>query len=150
MAARKATRPPPAAANAFVGRAAAPTDADLTEALGAARGLWDAVVADLAARHGATERAWHSYSPKAGWALRVLRKGRVIVYLAPRRGSFLAAFALGAKAMTAAGAEDLPPDVRKVLRDAPRYAEGSAVRIDVTGAAHVAAVSRIAAAKIAH
>ena len=85
--------------NAFIERTATPTEAELAEALGRpAKALWDKLVAELAEEHGATARDWRSHSRKAGWALRLKRRDRVIVYLSPSRGCFVASFALGEKA----------------------------------------------------
>lgn len=68
-------------ANAFCGRTTAPTDEELTTALGAARPVWNQLLSDVAEAAGADVREWKSYSPKQGWALRVCRKKRTIVWL---------------------------------------------------------------------
>ena len=77
--------------NAFIGLAARPDDAHLTLALGSSRHAWDQLVAALSADCDVEE--WKSYSPKAGWALRLLRGKRAIVYLSPGKGGFTASFA---------------------------------------------------------
>ena len=56
--------------NAFIGKSHPPTDAELADALGPARELWDQLLASLARQHKLTVREWNSYSPKAGWSLR--------------------------------------------------------------------------------
>lgn len=137
-------------ANAFVGSTAPPSDEDLSAALGAARAPWDRLVADLAAAHGVEGQEWSSYSRKAGWSMKLKRGDRVIVYLSPCRGCFLASFALGEKAIAAARASRLPDRVLSLLDGAKRYAEGAAVRIEVKGARDLGPVKKIAAAKIAN
>jgi hypothetical protein len=128
-------------ANAFIGRPGAPADAELSTELGPSRVLWDRLLADLAGECDLTEMEWNSYSPKAGWALRVKKAKRNIVYLSPGRGAFMASFALGEKAVQAA---------REIvnLDGARKYAEGTAVRIDVKTAADVAIVTKLAAIKL--
>ena len=90
--------------NAFIGKTKQPTDGELAAALGPARAAWDQLLADLAREFGVNVHEWNSYSPKAGWSLRVKRKARTIIWLGPRAGSFIAAFVLGDKAMRAARA----------------------------------------------
>src|SRR5512135_2371130 len=95
------------ATNAFIGHATKPTDSELAAELGAKRPLWDEVLAELE-RLGVSDQEWNSYSLKAGWALKLLRKKRVIVYLGPLHGGFRASFVLGDKAVAAAKASRLP------------------------------------------
>lgn len=136
------------ATNAFIGHVTKPNESEITNELGPKRALWDDLLAELE-RLGGTDQEWSSYSPKAGWALKVLRKGRVIVYLSPQHGGFLASFALGEKAIGSAKNSKLPPKILKILSEAKKYAEGTAVRIQVTSKLDVAAVAKLAAIKLA-
>jgi hypothetical protein len=136
--------------NAFIGKPEPPNDAELAEALGSTTRLWDRQVANLARKHGVTEREWKAYSRKSGWTLRLKRKDRTIVYLSPYRGSFLAAFALGDRAVAAAQRSALPDAVIGIIAEARRYAEGTAVRIEVRQAKDVTVVEALAAIKLAH
>ena len=86
-------------ANAFINRAAAPTEAEVAAVLGPAWSAWDQLLSDLARKQGVKDREWKCYSAKAGWSLRLKRKKRTIVWLAPCVGSFRAAFILGGKAL---------------------------------------------------
>jgi len=138
-------------ANAFIAKTTKPTEDELAEALGGpAKALWDKLAAQLAEQHGVTVPDWHSHSRKAGWALRLKRKDRAIVYLTPSHGCFMASFALGEKAAQAARESGVPPAVVKIIDEARRYAEGRAVRIEVRGPRDVAAVVKVAVAKIAN
>jgi hypothetical protein len=143
------TRPKPAEApNAFIGRTSAPSDAELAGALGASMAVWEALVSGLAARHGVTTREWRSYSPKAGWALRVSRGRRTIVWLSPCDGRFHAGFILGDKALLAAKEMPLAARFRKALEEAVRYPEGNGVRLTVAKAADLPGLEKLAIAKI--
>ena len=125
--------------NAFIGRPAAPTDAELAAALGPAHSLWEQVrsVVPLAGD-------WHSYSKKAGWSMRLKRKDRNIVYLIPGQGGFEVSFALGDRAVAAARERGLA----KMVDGAKRYAEGTAVRFAVDGPRDVDTVKKLADIKL--
>jgi hypothetical protein len=136
--------------NAFIGKSEQPTDGELTAALGPARATWDQLLADLDREFGVNVHEWSSYSPKAGWSLRVKRKARTIVWLGPRAGSFIAAFILGDKAMRAARAAKLPQRIVKIMDAAPKYPEGTGVRITMKTLKDLAAVKTLAAIKLAN
>jgi hypothetical protein len=142
-----ATRESAAFRNAFIGQAKEPTDRELAAALGAAKVLWDNLAAELSGEHNLT-REWNSYSIKAGWALRLKRESRNVVYLSPSRSGFMASFALGEKAMQAARASKFPNHVLKIIAEAKKYAEGTAVRIVVTGAEDIAVIKKLAKIKL--
>ena len=131
-------------ANAFIGRPTAPTDEELSAALGAARALWDEVLVELAL----PVQEWHSYSVKAGWSLRVKKGKRTIVYLIPHAASIGVAFVLGEKAMQAARDSKLPARMMKILDEAPRYPEGTGLRFEITRPGDVVVVKKLAAAKL--
>jgi hypothetical protein len=133
--------------NAFIGKAKAPSNAELDQALGPAKKIWSQLLADLAA-DGIDVQEWGSSSKKLGWSLRVKRKDRIIVYLAPCQGCFRASFALGDKAVQAARQSGLSPSVLEILDEAKRYAEGNAVRLDVKTAKDAAIVRKLAKAKL--
>ncbi len=134
--------------NAFVGKKEKPTEAELANALGKAKKLWSDALKALA--EYAPDQEWHSYSIKAGWALKLKLKETVIVYLSPRKGSFLASFALGEKAVKTALQSGLPDATVKLIRAGKRYAEGTAVRIEVHEAVDVAIVKTLAQIKSAN
>jgi hypothetical protein len=137
-------------ANAFVDKPKKPTEAELTAALGSAKALWDQLLAGLTERCSIDVQEWNSYSRKAGWSLRLQHKKRNIVYLSPCRGCFRASFALGDKAVQAALQCGLPAGVIRIIGQAKRYAEGTAVRIEVKAAKDIAVVEKLAAVKLAN
>lgn len=133
--------------NTFVGHSEPPTEAELSLVLGKSQRLWQDLGSDLRRGLGLAEQ-WGSSSIKAGWSLRLQSKKRNIVYLAPGQGSFLASFALGDKAMAAARKSKLPARVLKIIAEAKRYAEGTAVRVEVQKAEDVDAVKLLAKIKL--
>lgn len=136
------------APNAFIGRVAPPDKDELAATLGTAKVLWDQLLEIFARDLGLTKCEWHSYSRKAGWSLRVKQKERNIVYLLPSQGGFMVAFSLGDRAMKAARELKLPARVLKILDGARRYAEGTAVRIEVSSASDIETVRKLAAVKL--
>lgn len=134
--------------NAFIGKPKKPTENDLSAELGAAKPLWDQLLVELADLHDPGLHEWHSYSLKAGWSLKVKHGARTILYLSPCRSGFRASFALGDKAVKAALHSDLPAPVLKNIREAKRYAEGTAVRIEVKTAQDLALIRKLAGLKL--
>lgn len=135
-------------ANAFINKPDKPTNADLAAELGATKAHWDQLIADLAEECDAGIQEWKCYSPKYGWSLRLKHKKRTIVYLAPYRGCFGVAFILGDRAVRAARQTRLPKRVLTIIDEAPRYPEGTGVRLEVKRSKDIAVVKKLAAIKL--
>ncbi|MGP8243817.1 MAG: DUF3788 domain-containing protein [Bryobacteraceae bacterium] len=135
-------------ANAFFGKSEKPTENELARELGAAKAIWDQLLAELAEECDLVTREWNSYSRQAGWSLRLKRGERNIVYLSPGRGCLVASFALGDRAVRAARESNLPKRVMQIIEEAKRYAEGTAVRLEVNGPRDIAAIKRLVAIKL--
>jgi hypothetical protein len=136
------------APNAFAGQAKQPTDRELAKVLSDDYDLWQRLVADLKGELKIDVAEWHTASIKYGWSLRLQLKKRNIVYLGPREGYFLAAFALGDRAVAAAKKSGLPHDVLRLIAQSKRYPEGTAVRIEVRADEDVEIVKTLARVKI--
>lgn len=134
--------------NAFIGKTTRPTNEEISAALGPTAPLWDELLAWFAAEHGVVTQEWKSYSPKYGWSLQLKVKKRTIVHMAPFAGSFLVVCILGDKAVKAALAGDLPKSLTKAITEAPRYPEGTGIRIVIKTARDLAAVPRLAPYKL--
>jgi hypothetical protein len=135
--------------NAFIGKTKAPTEAEVAAALGSTAALWKQLVSWMEER-GAGESEWNSSGAKYGWSLRLKQKKRNIVYLSPCAGYFRASFALGDKAVAAAQKSDLAKSTLKIIDEAPRYAEGTGVRLMVKAAKELAAIKKLALIKMAN
>ena len=134
--------------NAFIGKKTKPTETELSKALGPAKELWDQVINDLGEECPTNE--WNSYSVKAGWSLKLKKKDRTILYLGPLAGKFRVAFVLGDKAIRATQQAKLPKPVLKLISEAPKYAEGTGIRFEVTKPEDIEVVKKLAAIKIAN
>lgn len=131
----------------FTDKSHPPGADELRAVLGSAHKAWTRFVALVGERIDSIEEQWGFTSAKTGWGLRLRRKGRVLVYVTPQRGSFLVSFALGEKAVAAARERKLPAAVLKRIDAAPRYAEGRGVRFDVRQVRDVAALVVLAELK---
>lgn len=136
--------------NAFIGRTEAPTPKDVAAELGAAKAIWDQLLAELAADKTIEVQEWNSYSPKFGWSLRLKRQKRNIVYMVPHHGAFSVALILGGKAVEAAHNSKLPAKIVKIIDEGKQYPEGREVRFAVKGRADIAAIRNLAAIKLAN
>ncbi len=136
--------------NPFAGWAEKPGDADLAKTLGALKPVWDELVAHVAEAHGADVQVWKSYSVKYGWSMRLLKKKRAIIWLSPATGCFQVLFILGGKAVEAARQCGLPAKVLKALDEAPKYPEGTGLRLVIKSAKDLPAVKKLAAVKAAN
>jgi hypothetical protein len=134
--------------NAFIGRTEAPAAADLEKALGAVKPLWDALIAEMAAEHGVSTLEWKSYSIKYGWSLRLLRGKRTILWLVPFEGSFQAMLILGDRAMKAARQCGLSARALRILDEAPKYPEGTGIRLLIKGPKDLATVRKLVVVKV--
>ncbi|MDX9735555.1 MAG: DUF3788 family protein [Thermoanaerobaculia bacterium] len=110
-----------------------PGPAVLRRRLGPAATAWKALVDGVAERCGPVEELWSFGGAKFGWSLRLLRKGRVLLYLTPQEGRLLAGLVLGGKAVAAAREAGLPPALLAQVEAAPQYAEGRGLRVEVSG-----------------
>ena len=134
--------------NAFAGSTKKPTDAQLTAALGPSRPVWDQLLTDLAEQHGISGHEWKSYSSKAGWSCRVTRKGRTIVWLSPEHHGFMAAFIMGERAMRVVRESRWPQRIRAAIENAPKYPEGTGIRLQVTSSRDIGPLMKLAAIKL--
>ncbi len=145
------------APNAFIGKKEPPTDAELAAALGEAKPLWDQVVSALMSESPELVPEWKCSSPKLGWGLRLQQKKRNIVHFSPCAGSFRVGFIFGERALEAVREEfRIPPRqqtaewgtrILDLIATAPKYAEGTGIRIEVTGK-DVPAICKLAKIKL--
>jgi len=136
------------APNAFIGWTGTPTGPDLSKALGPAKPVWDELITYLAAQHDVSIQEWKSYSVKAGWSLRLLRGKRTILWMSPCEGCFQVMFILGGKALSAARQCGLSARTLQALDEAPKYPEGTGVRLLIKGPKDIPAVKKLAVVKL--
>jgi hypothetical protein len=126
-----------------------PANTDLADALGTTLVLWNDLEARIAARFRSTSAVWAFSGKSTGWGLRLVCKDRIILYMTPRRGSFLVSFVLGERVVKAAHGSNLPPAVLEAIDSAKRYAEGTGVRFEIRDRRDVQSMETIAVLKMA-
>ena len=138
------------ALSAFDDKSKEPQAGELKIILGRSSAHWDSLVAHIAAEFPPLDKSWGFSGAKWGWSLRLKQKKRTVLYLTPCRKHFLVGFALGEKAVKAAHAVPLPASILAVIDNAPRYAEGRGVRVEVRNKKDLEAVTGLAAVKMAN
>lgn len=96
--------------------------------LGPSATAWDEIRERVAKAWAPVTEQWHYSGAKYGWSLRLEKKERVIVYLTPQSGCFLAGLVVGEKAAASA---TLSRQAAASLAKAPHYAEGIGVRLEI-------------------
>ncbi len=125
-----------------------PTDDDLAFVLGRSKAHWDALHEYLADRYMPLTHKWGFPGAKHGWSCRLIQQKRTILVLIPDRKYFHVSFALREPALETALSSDLEDSVKQAIRDAPVYAEGRGVRIDVRTKMDAAIVKKLADIKM--
>ncbi|HUU38102.1 MAG TPA: DUF3788 domain-containing protein [Candidatus Desulfaltia sp.] len=133
----------------FTDRSKKPDGRRLNKAIGESGPHWTAIKTDIVKKHGEALEEWKYYGPKAGWVLKVLVKRRNLFFLTPLKDYFRITFVFGDKAASAVEKSNLRAAVKKDLRDARRYVEGRALRIEVKRQKDVASITKLIDIKIA-
>jgi len=113
--------------NLFLDKIPKPTPALFARALGARAKYWDELKAHVP---GPVVEEWKHYG-KGGWALKLFRGKRNLLFVSARRGYFYVSFVLGDKAVALARTSNLDPDLLDELLGARKFAEGRGIRIAV-------------------
>jgi len=134
----------------FDDKSKTPQEGELAEALGRTSKLWDELKSHLSSRFDPLVEDWGFSGQNWGWSLRLKHKKRTILYLTPCKRHFLVGFALGEKAVKAAHDSALPASILECIDNAPKYAEGRGVRIEVRNKRDLGSVEKLAAIKMAN
>ena len=119
------------ALSAFDEKACPPVAAEVARVLGEASGRWDELRAHVAATCPPVSEEWGFPGAKYGWSLRLRRKERILLYLTPQEGRFLAAVVLGDRAVAALPGSGVSAHVLSLFAAAKRYAEGTGIRLEI-------------------
>ncbi|MFQ5694418.1 MAG: DUF3788 domain-containing protein [Terriglobia bacterium] len=127
-----------------------PKDTNIADALGRTKRFWDDLKDHLAQRLGTLSEEWKFYGKESGWTLRMKRKRRTILYLVPRKGSFIVVFVFGERAVEAARKSTLPRSILAIINDATRYVEGRSFRVGVRRKKDLDSIKELVAIKMAN
>ena len=137
------------ASSVFEDKAKKPDDKALSEVLGRTAKLWDELKGHIIKDYAPASEEWKYYNSKSGWILTIRDKKRVMVYISPNKGSFVAGVTLDEKAVAAAMASSLPEEVKEVVKTAPQYPEGRVVRLEVRKKQDLENMKKIVAIRMA-
>jgi hypothetical protein len=135
--------------NAFIGKVTHPTAEEIASSLGSVGVIWQELV-DWFAEQKVVDQEWKSSGKKYGWSLRLEVKKRNIIYLSPCEGCFRVALIFGDKAVAAARESILAASTLKLLDEAPRYPEGTGLRLMVKSAKDLVEIRKLALIKLAN
>jgi hypothetical protein len=127
----------------------APSADALASGLGAARDVWEAIIASLAERFPPLVQSWKPSKSDFGRMCLLTHKKRTLLYLTPENGTVVVALVLGERAAALALESDLPDGIKALIREARPYAEGRGIRFPVSSADGVPAVAQLVALKAA-
>ncbi len=119
------------APSVFLDRDSPPSVAAIAKTLGKAASSWEALRANLEEAYAPLAEKWSYSGKKYGWSLQLRQGKKTVLYLVPGEGSFLASMALSEKACAASARRGLPGALLELIREAPVFPEGRAVRIEV-------------------
>jgi hypothetical protein len=136
--------------NAFLGKTNQPEPEEIDSVLAGTAPLWHEYIRWLAKQHAVREIEWKSSGAKYGWSVRLKLKKRTIVYISPANGCFQVSFVLGDRAVAATQTIDLPAAVRKVIAEAPKYGEGTGLRLLIRSRQDIPVIQRLAEIKLAN
>jgi hypothetical protein len=138
------------ALSAFDDKSNKPAAGDLKKMLGRTSVHWDDLRNYIAAEYAPLDETWNFAGAKWGWSLRLKQKKRTVLHMTPCKGQFLVGFALGEKAVKAAHDSDIPASILTVIDEAPKYAEGRGVRIEIRNKRDREIVKKLARIKMAN
>jgi hypothetical protein len=137
------------ALSAFDDKSKMPNEKALSETLGRASSLWNDLKAHISTEYKPVTEHWNFSGKNYGWGFRLKHKDRIVLYMTPCKGCFLASFVLGEKAVRAAHDRGLSDPVLEIIDAAPKYAEGRGVRIEVKTRKDLENAKTLAAIKMA-
>lgn len=127
-----------------------PDDSILKDVLGETFHFWKEIVNYAGEKCGDIQEEWKFTGPKYGWSFRVKYKKRTILYLGTCKEYFRAVFIFGERAVAAAEKSDLPEFILDMIRNAKKYMEGRAIRIEVKQHADIENVKKLIEIKLAN
>lgn len=134
--------------SAFIGRKERPTEQEILSVLGASAVPWKELLAWLSNELQVTNHEWKCYSQKSGWSLQLKKKKRTIIHAFPCNGFFQLAFIFGDKAVATARQSKLSQKILKIIEEAPRYTEGTGIRIKIKSSRDLPPIYALAKIKL--
>ena len=136
------------ALSAFDDKSKKPKAKELENTLGRTYTHWNNLLTHIAAEYTSNVDNWKFFGAKWGWSLQLKQKKRTILYMTPCLKHFLVGFVLGEKAVKAARNSTLAKSAIAIIDEAPKYAEGRAVRLEIRNKDDLESAKMLAAVKM--
>ncbi len=115
----------------FLDKSTQPTEMQLKDAIADTYEYWNEIKNKITELYGDTKGEWKFYSKKSGWTLKTLLKKRNLFFFQPFANYFSLTFIFGDKAVNVIEESDVSEALKRVLRDAKKYAEGRSLLVRV-------------------
>ncbi len=115
----------------FLDKSAQPTERQLEAAIADTYEYWNETKNRITELYGKTKGEWKFYSKKSGWTLKTLLRKRNLFFFKPFANYFSLTFVFGDKAVNVIEKSDVSEALKRVLRDAKKYAEGRSLLVKV-------------------
>ena len=132
----------------FLDKSTQPTEKQLEAAIADTYEYWIEIKNRITELYGETKGEWKFYSKKSGWTLKTLLKKRNLFFFQPYANYFSLTFVFGDKAVNVIEKSDVSEALKRVLRDAKKYAEGRGLSIDVESSEKVEIIKKLIEIKI--
>jgi len=132
----------------FLDKSTQPTEKQLKDAIADTYEYWNKIKNRITALYGDTKVEWKFYSKKSGWTLKTLLKKRNLFFFQPFANYFSLTFVFGDKAVNVIEESDVSEALKRVLRDAKKYAEGRSLLVMVKTRNDLTDVNRLIDIKV--
>jgi hypothetical protein len=132
----------------FEDKSVRPDDQMLAEALQASYKWWQEIKEFVIQQYPQASEEWNHSGKNYGWGFRLKDKKRAIIYLTPSDKFFLFSVVFGKKATQEALHSNISEDIKKIINEAPVYAEGRGIRLEIRSAAIIADLKKLILIKL--
>ena len=122
----------------------------LQEVLGRKYDYFKEIIDHVLETYEDSKEEWKFYSKKSGWTMKMMYKKRNLFFFKPYHGYFNITFVFGDKAAKAIENSDINEELKEILRNARKYAEGRGLRVKVTSKKHLKDIKKLLAVKVAN
>ncbi|HOO83874.1 MAG TPA: DUF3788 family protein [Prolixibacteraceae bacterium] len=119
------------AASIYTEKMVQPNEQMLIADLAATKKIFDELAWYIEKKYGAYKPEWKFYSQKSGWIMKMYSKKRNVLFVIPCNGFFRVSFTFGEKAFEQILLGNFSEFVKRLLLEAPKYAEGRSIMLEV-------------------
>ncbi len=125
-----------------------PTDNLLSERIGKNFKYWSEIQKLVKSNYENTIEEWKFYGKKYGWQLKTLLKKRNLFFLIPSESYFRIIFIFGDKAVEEIKKSKISEELKNIVVNAKKYAEGRGLSIDIKGKNYISDIKTLLEIKV--